>query len=194
VKRFIIGLIAIGIAWSVGFAAFLRALPAPEASAVDKADGVVVFTGGGGARITAAMNIFAGGAGERLLISGVNPETSKAQLYDLWVGAPQMFQCCVDLGRKARSTEGNAAEAAEWANANKFRHMILVTSDYHMPRAIVVTKARMPGADITPYAVRSGALGESGWPVSFGAGRRLAGEYGKYVVARVKAKFASAGA
>lgn len=192
-RRLIFGLFTLALAWAVGLAAFIAGLPKPAAGAASDIDGVIVYTGGGGARIAAAMTIFADGTGRRLLISGVHPDISKESLAGLWKGAPDMFECCVDLGHKARSTEGNASEAAEWALAHDFRHVVLVTSDYHMPRAIIATRARLKDADITPFVVASGYLDDKGRPASREAWRNIAGEYGKYVLSRVKAVFSFLG-
>ncbi len=192
-QRLFLGLILAGLLWTIGLAVFITQLPAPSAQALEKADGIVVYTGGGGARIAAGMKVFADGGGERLLISGVHPDTSRKRLSELWAGAPDLFDCCVDLGREARSTEGNAAESAGWAEENKFDRVIIVTSDYHMPRAIAVTKARMPNAEVTPYVVASSYLNEKGRPQTKEAWEKIAGEYTKYLLARVKSFFTAIG-
>lgn len=173
----------------LGFFLFVRALPGATPETDPQGDAVVVFTGGGGSRIAAAMNLFANGAGQRLLISGVHPNTSRTRLSELWVGAAEKFECCVDLGHDALTTEGNAEEMRAWMMAKNFNSMILVTSDYHMPRAMTLARARMPRAQIVAYAVPSGYLTESGWPTSVKAMRSLAGEYVKYLLARIKLLF-----
>jgi uncharacterized SAM-binding protein YcdF (DUF218 family) len=193
VRYLALGAMAAGLLWAFGLGAFIKAVPKSDAAILEGADGVVVYTGGGGARIAAAMLIFGQGAGRRLLISGVNPGTSKERLSELWAGAPDLFECCVDLGREALTTEGNAFEAAQWARSHQFQHLVLVTSDYHMPRAVAVTKARMRDVEITPYPVSSGYLNEDGWPASLDAWRKIAGEYSKYVLSRAKAFFMSFG-
>ncbi|MEM8772080.1 MAG: ElyC/SanA/YdcF family protein [Pseudomonadota bacterium] len=192
--RLIIGVSLAFVTWLVGLAIFITTLPAPasESAALTakEPDGVVVYTGGG-SRISAGMALFANGAGERLLISGVNPDTSRETLAGLWEGTPELFECCVDLGRQADSTSGNASEAAAWAAANKQQHIVLVTSEFHMPRSLSETRARMPDAAITPYAVQSGYLDEAGRPVSRDAWRKLAGEYNKFLLSRGKHIFSS---
>jgi len=193
VRTLALGVVAAVLLWAFGLAAFMTAVPGAGAAALRQADGVIVYTGGGGARIAAAMTIFQEGTGQRLLISGVNPGTSKERLSELWKGAPEMFECCVDLGHEARTTEGNAAEAAQWVKEHRFRHVVLVTSDYHMPRAVVLTKARMREAEITPYPVASGYLNGDGRPVSLEAWRKVVGEYDKYVLSRGMAFLTSFG-
>lgn len=186
-KRLISSLALLAIAWAAGLFVFIDRLPAPPQSEPAPADGVVIYTGGGGARIAAGMKIFAGGAGQRLLISGVHPDTSLARLSEFWSGPNDRFDCCIDVGRDALTTEGNASELSVWAQTHRYDSIILVTSDYHMPRAVAVTKARMPGAAITPYAVASGYLDDTGRPASAKAAVRIAGEYTKYLLARIKA-------
>lgn len=184
-RRLLVFFAALVLAWIAGLAVFLAVLPkAPPATA--RADGIVVYTGVGGARIATAMSLLDGGAGRRLLISGVNPEISRAEVAKMWPGEPSAFECCVDLGLEARSTTGNAIEVRDWARRNDFRSIILVTSDYHMPRALLETDALMPDAEIVPYPVGSGLIGESGWPASIAACRPLAVEYTKYLAVRVK--------
>lgn len=184
-RRLFIFIAALALAWVAGLAVFLAALPKrPPATA--HADGIVVYTGVGGARIATAMSLLGDGAGRRLLISGVNPEISRAEVAKMWPGEVEAFECCVDLGLEARSTTGNAIEVRDWARRNGFRSIILVTSDYHMPRALLETDAQMPDAEIVPYPVGSGLLGESGWPSSIAACRPLAVEYTKYLAVRVK--------
>lgn len=181
-------LIGLMLLWAGGFAVFLAMLPKPVQGAPNAADGIVVYTGGGGARISSAMSLLAGGAGQRLLISGVHPDTSAARLSEFWSGPRDRFDCCVDLGHDALTTEGNADELKAWIETRRYRRIILVTSDYHMPRAMAVTRARLKeAAEITPYAVPSGYLGDDGLPKSLGAAGKLAGEYTKYLLARVKA-------
>lgn len=187
VRKLASAFIGLTLLWAGGFALFVITMPKPGVGAPAPADGIAVYTGGGGVRISSAMALLADGAGERLLISGVHPDTSAARLAEFWVGPPERFDCCVDLGREALTTEGNAAELKAWADHHHYRRIILVTSDFHMPRAMAVTRARMKDAVITPYAVSSGYLGQNGLPASPEAAARLAGEYTKYLLARIKA-------
>lgn len=191
-QRLIIGVSIIVLLWAVGFASFVGRLPAPAVDAPDQSDGVVVYTGGPD-RITAGMEIFAKGHGDRLLISGVHHDTSRERLATMWTGAPAQFDCCVDLGREALTTEGNAAEVGAWARDNDYHSLILVTSEYHMPRALVSTRARLSDATIAPYAVSSGYIDSQGRPATIRAWVKLSGEYAKYLLAQLKALFSQFG-
>jgi uncharacterized SAM-binding protein YcdF (DUF218 family) len=182
----LIGVFAAALLFGIGLLKFAADLPAPGSGAPAAADGVVVYTGVGGQRIAAGMSLLQQGAGQRLLISGVNPGTSRESLAAMWTGDPEAFDCCVDLGLEARTTVGNAREVGRWAKEHGFSHLILVTSDYHMPRALLETRAQMPDLEIAPYPVQSGYIGASGRPSSAEAWRRLAVEFSKYLAVRVR--------
>ena len=107
----------------------------------------------------------------------------------MWPGAPEKFDCCVDLGLRAQTTTGNAAELRDWASSHGFSSLILVTSDYHMPRALLETRASLPDVKITAHPVTSGYLDDSGKPASLAHWSNLAIEYSKYLAVRVKTLF-----
>ena len=183
--RFLLAILAAAAAlWSGGFLWFLSALPEAPVGA-PRAHGIVVYTGAGGARIATAMELLERQAGERLLISGVNPDIPRADIVKMWRGHSAGFDCCVDLGLEAQTTQGNAVEVRDWAGARGFTSLILVTSDFHMPRALLETQNQMPQVAITPYPVVSGLLKASGAPADVAALRRLAVEYSKYLAVRV---------
>jgi len=188
-QRIVLSLAALFLVWLAGLGAFVMTLPGASRSQPEQADGVIVYTGGGGARIIAGMSLLETGAGKRLLISGVNPSVTRDTIAELWSGPRELFDCCVDLGLEAQTTIGNAGEAAEWASTNKIGRIILVTSDFHMPRALTETRMRMRSAEITPYVVASGYLDGNGRPLSLKAWEKLAGEYTKYLIAKAKAFF-----
>lgn len=187
--RLIRFLVLAGLLWAAGLIVFIARLPdGAEAGAAKsaRADGVVVYTGTGGARIKAGMSLLGDGAGQRLLISGVNPDISREELAKLWPGEPSAWECCVDLGRKAQTTQGNAIEVRDWAEEHGFASIILVTSDYHMPRALLETQAQLGEAEIISHPVQSGYLDAGGRPADVEALRQLAIEYTKFIAVRVK--------
>ena len=92
-----------------------------------------------------------------------------------------MFDCCVDLGFTAADTVGNARETAEWARSLGYHSLILVTADYHMPRAMLELRAALPEAKVTPYPVATPALDARHWQSTGEAARRMVLEYSKYL-------------
>ena len=120
-----------------------------------RADAIVALTGGSGFRIAAGVELVATGRGERLLVSGVHPDVGAAALQDLAGGPAETWACCVDVGHVAETTLGNADEAAAWAYERGYDSLILVTSDYHMPRSLLVLQAAMPDIQLVPWPVRT---------------------------------------
>ncbi|MCA8901463.1 MAG: YdcF family protein [Hyphomonas sp.] len=126
---------------------------APDTS--HTADAVVALTGGSGLRIAEGVKLVSEGRGERLLISGVNPDVPIEDLMALAGGDPEVWACCVDLGYRAETTLGNAQEAAAWAYERDYDTLIVATSDYHMARSLIVLQAAMPDVELKPWPVRT---------------------------------------
>ncbi|MBV9991095.1 MAG: YdcF family protein [Alphaproteobacteria bacterium] len=171
------------VLYLAGFVIFVTMLPAPKASAAP-AQGIVALTGGD-ERLSAAVNLLETNHGQRLLISGVHPKTTKQELKLLSHGGPR-FDCCADLGYAAENTRGNAQEAADWARAHRFNSLIVVTASYHMPRSLTEFQAAMPGVKLEPYPVQPVDIDLAGWWHDFRALRVLQGEYAKYVASTVR--------
>src|ERR1700761_105992 len=67
------------VAFGAGFLCFLWLLPNEEVVLDGKADGIVALTGGT-SRVADALELLAAGHGKRLLITGVNPGTTTADI------------------------------------------------------------------------------------------------------------------
>ncbi len=147
---------AAAVVWLAGFLWFLATLPQPGgAEAGPGVDGIVVLTGGPG-RVQAGLDSLARGKGRRLLISGVNRELASETIMNAIAGGSAPA-CCVDLGRKARDTRGNAIEAAEWVRKHDFHSLLVVTADYHLPRALIEFGRIMKDVTLVAEAVDSHA-------------------------------------
>jgi uncharacterized SAM-binding protein YcdF (DUF218 family) len=146
------------------------------------ADAIVVLTGDR-ARIAKAIELLRAGKGERLLISGVNERTSRAAIRNMVANADTRFDCCVDIDRAALDTIGNARQAGIWARNRGFRSLIIVTSDYHLPRSLVEFRRAMPGVTVYPVSANSDA--ENAADSSRDRLRTLALEFFKYIAARL---------
>jgi len=126
---------ALVLGFALGFIWFLARVPSPDAALDRNAEGIVALTGGA-ARISDAIELLAAGRGHRLLITGVNPATHTGELARLAPQYQRLFGCCIDLDHSAVNTIGNAIETRRWTQARGFRSLLVVTSAYHMPRAI----------------------------------------------------------
>lgn len=176
----LVGIVA--LIWLVGLFAFADRVrgftPAPEP---DRADGIVALTGPSAERVNAAIRLLEQDKGERVLISGVNREVRRQELRELTPGSNRLFNCCVDLGFEAETTNGNAQEIAAWARDKGYDSLIVVTSDYHMPRSLLELRSAAPDLELTPYAVSTPSLDTSRWWRAAVASRRMTLEYLKYL-------------
>jgi uncharacterized SAM-binding protein YcdF (DUF218 family) len=172
----------------VGFLSFVYSLERVERRPAAPTDGIVAMTGGP-QRISDAMDLLAQGYGTRLLISGVNEKTSRDEIARLNPGQRQLFECCVDLDYRARNTIGNAIETRRWADRNRFQSLIIVTSNYHMPRTLVELNHALPGLHKVPYAVVTPALDPDLWWRSASTAKVLFSEYVKFLVVWLRTTF-----
>jgi len=180
--RTLAALLTLALIWTAGLFAFAarveRSTPPPDPPI---ADGVVALTGGSSERIATALQLLESGKGKRMLISGVSREVTRGELQTLTGADKPVYDCCVDLGFTAANTVGNARETARWARTKGYRSLILVTADYHMPRACLELRAAMPEAQIYPYPVATGELSASRWWKSGVGAERMSLEYSKYL-------------
>jgi uncharacterized SAM-binding protein YcdF (DUF218 family) len=172
----------IGLMWLVGlfvFADRVRGMtPAAEPA---RADAIVALTGPSSERVNAAVRLLDQDKGDRLLISGVNREVRRQELRALTPGSSRLFNCCVDLGFEAEDTEGNAQEIATWARTHGYDDLIVVTSDYHMPRSLLEIRSVAPEIKLHGYAVETPSLDNSRWWKVAVTARRMTLEYMKYL-------------
>ena len=180
------------VAAAVGFIGFLSQLRGVETDPPHNADGIVVLTGGS-SRVSDAMELLAAGYGKRLLISGVHPTNDANDISRSVPDSQGLMRCCVDLDRSAVNTRSNAAETRRWAHERGFKSLIVVTSNYHMPRAIVELSHAMPDITLIPFAVVGDKWRDEPWWTSGGTFRLLLSEYAKYVAAEMRVRLADLG-
>ncbi|MBN8978851.1 MAG: YdcF family protein [Rhizobiales bacterium] len=177
---------------ALGFVGFLSQLRVAELKPSSNADGIVVLTGGS-SRVSDAVELLAKGYGKRLLISGVHPTNSINDISRSVPDSQALLDCCADLDRSAVNTRSNAAETRRWVHERGFRSLIVVTSNYHMPRAIVEMSHAMPDINLIPFAVVSDKWRDEPWWTNGAAMRLLLSEYVKYVAAEVRVRLADIG-
>lgn len=167
---------------AIGFLIFTRSIERSQPEPERTADGIAVLTGGV-ARIDDAMKLLAQQKAKRLLITGVNRTTSTEALKHLASEGDQLFSCCVDIDKEARNTIDNATETSQWVAQHHYNSIIVVTSNYHMPRALAELARVMPGVTLIPYSVVDNNVHLDRWWTYPGTTKLLVSEYLKYLPA-----------
>jgi uncharacterized SAM-binding protein YcdF (DUF218 family) len=124
-----------------------------------------------------------------LLISGVNPSTTRSELIGKNPEFERVLVGRIDLGRAATNTIGNAMETGNWVRANKFESLIVVTSGWHMPRALIEIAHELPDVKLVPYPVISDRMRDEPWWSDSATVRLLAVEYVKYLATFARVRF-----
>jgi uncharacterized SAM-binding protein YcdF (DUF218 family) len=184
--------LALVVAVVIGFFGFISQLRNSEIRPERHADGIVVLTGGA-SRVSDAMELLAAGYGKRLLISGVHPTSTASDISRSVQESQSLFHCCVDLDRSAVSTRGNALETRRWAQERGFKSLIVVTSNYHMPRAIIELSHAMPDITLVPYVVVGERWRDEPWWGNGATFRLVLSEYLKYIAAGMRVRLADFG-
>lgn len=156
IRSVLLALVAFGLVWAgwdfLQFAKRTSNLAPPPSVPMT---GAVALTGGSGIRIAAGIELVESQNVTRLLISGVHPDATIPDLQQISGGKDETYACCIDLDFNARSTVQNAEEIAPWVEAHGFSTIIVVTSDFHMPRALLLLERELPETELIPYPVTS---------------------------------------
>jgi uncharacterized SAM-binding protein YcdF (DUF218 family) len=176
------GMILLLVMLIIGFIVFANSIAREPREPAYAADGIVVLTGGV-SRIDEATKLLAKRKAKRMLITGVGRETTMDELKTLTTQGEQYFNCCVDIDKEARNTIDNATETAEWVALHRYGSIIIVTSNYHMPRALAELARVLPGVTLIPYAVVDNNVHVEHWWTYPGTTKLLLSEYLKYLPA-----------
>ena len=96
-----------------------------------------------------------------------------------------MIECCIELDSISTNTYSNAYETLKWAKKNNIKKFILITSNYHMPRAFLEFKNRMPNLKIFTYPITPNKHDVKMWLSSFQTFSLIFSEYCKYLIAKL---------
>ena len=99
---------------------------------------------------------------------------------------PQLVQCCIDLDSVSKNTLTNARETSKWTIKNDIKEFILITSNYHMPRAVLEFKNIMPNLKIHTYSITPKKHKIKNWLGSYQTFGLVFEEYCKYIIASIR--------
>jgi uncharacterized SAM-binding protein YcdF (DUF218 family) len=161
IKPAITAIIIVILLWFAGFGWFVgRTLSLKQHDINEPTGAIVVLTGGKG-RIEAGLDLFAARRGLFLFITSVHPDITEATIRERWDGETQLPICCIAIDYDAETTAQNAQAALNWINSVKeasgqeITSIRLVTSNYHMMRALVDFQRFMPDMVLYPHPVIS---------------------------------------
>ena len=156
---------------------------------------IVILTGGSN-RIKDGLNIInnfnkldlmnikllISGTGKGFTKSSINKILPKKSHFDVFI------KCCVELDSKSKNTNSNAIQTKVWINKNNIKKFVLITSNYHMPRALLELKELMPDIEIIAYPITPQKHGIKNWIYSFETFSLVLVEYTKFIVAKLRIK------
>ncbi len=123
--------------WIGGYGAFLSNVQTTiPYDPSEKTDAIVVLTGGN-FRIATGLTLFAKQLAPKLMITGVHETVTEDDVRAMWKDSTPLPKCCITLGYEATSTFENALETETWVKENNIKSIRLVTSTYHMKRALI---------------------------------------------------------
>ena len=164
-----------GLVW------FGMTLPTKVDSPFQKTDAIVVLTGGVD-RIDAALDLMCHHRAQKLLISGVNPQTTlKDILATVSVAHQNLKPSDIDLDYRSDNTFENAQQAARWIREHHFRSVRLVTAHYHIRRSLLEFFQTLPDVEIIAHPVIPRIFQRKDWIQDLGVVSILCREYHKYM-------------
>lgn len=167
--------------WAGGLYLFASSIPAVIKDQKSKTDAIVVLTGGRG-RLNEGIGLLSNGHASKMFVSGVYKGVDVSTLLKLSQQNPKELICCIGIGH-AEDTIDNARETSDWAVDNKISSIRLVTSAYHMPRAMLEFKNSMKEIKIVPHPVFSDYVKQEKWWIWPGTTDLIVSEYNKFLLA-----------
>ncbi len=162
--------------YALGFVLFAFTLSKPAPSSTPSVDAAIVLTGARG-RLEHGVDALRHHKARRMFLAGADPSVTKGDIARRLPGGARLVACCVDLGSQSVDTRSNAHEAEAWLAKHHYHSLLLITSDWHMRRALFEFENVLGSR----YAIHPDAVGTQP------AFATLFGEYNKYLLRRLSA-------
>ena len=158
-----------------------------------KSSNIVILTGGTN-RIKDGLKIVnkfekSSTFNSKILVSGTGKGFTKMSLAKNVDFDFNLIECCIELDSISTNTYSNAFETLKWVKKNNISEFILITSNYHMPRAFLEFKYRMPNLKIFTYPITPEKHNINMWLSSFQTFSLIFSEYCKFIVANLRIEF-----
>ena len=148
-------------------------------------NGIVALTGGRN-RIGTAINLLNQGLGQRLLISGVQSQTTVKDIISR-EDVKLISTNPIELGYTATDTVGNAKEVRDWVNKHNLKSIHVVTSFYHVPRSRLELEKELPSIEVNFISVPSEYVSSKWWS-KIRSFCFVAKEYTKFLIVYIQYK------
>lgn len=179
-KKLIFTIAILGSIWIGGLIDFYGRIPAKTPDKVAHSEAIIVLTGGKN-RIETGLELLHEDKAEKMFITGVGKDVGDLELLKRKDVTPENMEK-ISLGHEAVDTFGNVDEAKKWIAENNIKSIILVTANYHMPRAYAVFAKAIPDIAIHPYSVMTPDFIRSDWPTNKKVRKIILSEYHKFIM------------
>lgn len=168
--------------WLGGAVAFSEQIPAvsPPQAELAKVDAIIVLTGGKN-RLETGVQLLQAGIAEKMLVTGVGKDVADIELLERMHLKIDLANK-ISLGREAVDTFGNVEETKKWLVKNNVRSFVLVTANYHMPRALWLFERSLPEIAIVPYAFNPPDFKRKHWFFDRNSRKIIFSEYNKFLL------------
>lgn len=194
---FIISIISIFLIFSINLFKFKETILSFKKYNNTKSSNIVILTGGTN-RIKDGLKIIENFSKSRkinfkILVSGTGKGFSKKSLIRQIEPNfnPYLIECCIYLDSVSKNTLTNAIETSKWAHENNINEFILITSNYHMPRAILEFKNIMPNKKIYTFPIKPNKHNIEKWLYSYQTFNLIFSEFCKYILANIRIKISN---
>ena len=164
-----------------GFFGFLYQAKVSTGRHAGTADAIVAFSGDPQRVRTAGLLLAEGHARQLLVVGQDNGEDT----LKLRIKYPALSACCIRTNALSRTTSEDASLAQKWIIANGAHSVILVTSAFHVPRAMIELRRALPSMAIEAIGVGGTTSAQDSGDKGAANTHFLIREYFKYVAASV---------
>ena len=192
---FIISIVLTLTCFFIGLNEYKKKILSTNKYSSKNSSNIVILTGGSN-RIKEGLKIInkfdkTSKFNSKILVSGTGKGFTKSSLekklnFDFGFN---LIECCIELENVSTNTHSNANETLKWATKYNIKEFILITSNYHMPRAFLEFKNRMPNLKIFTYPITPKKHKINAWLSSSQTFSLIFSEYFKFLIANIRIKF-----